>query len=272
MTLEEFLVKCPPGTVESITIKTYLEPNYGTQRYIKLETIELHCNRCKGIRFFSVNGQYPLLAIETTINHFCVFSCNNCKDYNKIYALTISLVSDEDAVVIKVGEWPFFGPPISKYEETLVDKQKEYYMKGRRAENQGMGIGAFAYYRRVVENQKTQIIDKIIEVAENSHASKEMIGDLKKARKEIQFTKAVDAIKHGIPESLMVQSYNPLQLLHKALSGGIHNEMDEECLKEAGIIRTVLAALAERLTTALKVDGEFSKAVSKLATSKKTKP
>jgi hypothetical protein len=39
---------------------------------------------------------------------------------------------------------------------------------GRRAENQGMGIGAFAYYRRVVENQKNRIIAEIKRVAEKT--------------------------------------------------------------------------------------------------------
>ena len=60
MTLEEFLVRCPPGSVDSITVKTYLEPNFGTQRYINLETIELHCDRCKGLRFFSATWTGPL--------------------------------------------------------------------------------------------------------------------------------------------------------------------------------------------------------------------
>ena len=37
-------------------------------------------------------------------------------------------------------------------------------MKGRRCGNLGLGIGAFVYYRRVVENQKSRILDEIIKV------------------------------------------------------------------------------------------------------------
>jgi len=44
---------------------------------------------------------------------------------------------------------------------TLIGPDREIFLRGRRAENQGLGIGAFAYYRRVVENQKGRIITQI---------------------------------------------------------------------------------------------------------------
>ena len=63
------------------------------------------------------------------------------------------------------GEYdPPFGPPTPARVITLIGPDKEYYLKGRRAENQGMGIGAFSYYRRVVENQKNRIIDEVITI------------------------------------------------------------------------------------------------------------
>lgn len=38
-------------------------------------------------------------------------------------------------------------------------------MKGRRCESKSLGIGAFVYYRRVVEEQRTAILGQIINVA-----------------------------------------------------------------------------------------------------------
>jgi hypothetical protein len=40
----------------------------------------------------------------------------------------------------------------------------ENFCAGRRAESQGIGIGTFAYYRRVFDNRRSRIIDGIIKV------------------------------------------------------------------------------------------------------------
>ena len=40
----------------------------------------------------------------------------------------------------------------------LVGPDRDDFLKGRRCENQGLGVGAFIYYRRVVENQKNRIL------------------------------------------------------------------------------------------------------------------
>jgi len=120
-------------------------------------------------------------------------------------------------------------------------------LKGRRSENQGLGIGAFGYYRRVVENQKNRILDEVIKVSEKLGATKDLLGELRKAKDEGQFTKAIESIKHGIPQALLVDGHNPLTLLHSALSEGLHGQPDEECLALATSIRVVLTELADRL-------------------------
>jgi UDP-glucose 4-epimerase len=86
----------------------------------------------------------------------------------------------------------------------MVGADRETFLKGRRCENQGLGIGAFTYYRRVVENQKAHIFDEIIKVAQRIGAPAEMIASLTKAKQEIQFTKAMDCVKPTIPDSLMI--------------------------------------------------------------------
>ncbi|PIT81270.1 hypothetical protein B9Z40_14560 [Limnohabitans sp. 15K] len=92
----------------------------------------------------------------------------------------------------------------------MIGGERDYFLKGRRAENQGLGIAAFAYYRRVVENQKTRIIDEIIRVAQKIGAPKEVTDDLNAARSETQFSRAVEVIKHGVPESLLIGGHNPV--------------------------------------------------------------
>jgi hypothetical protein len=160
---------------------------------------------------------------------------------------------------------PPFGPPTpARLLRILGSVEKDYYLKGRRAEIQGMGIGAFAYYRRVVENQKNSLFDEIIRVAQQIGASKEILSDLEAAKKQTQFSSAVDAIKHGIPSALFIDGHNPLTLLHTALSKGLHARTDEDCLELATSIRVVLTDLSDRLGYALKERSELNAAVSKL--------
>lgn len=91
---------------------------------------------------------------------------------------------------------------------------------------------------------------------------------LEDAKKEVQFTKAVEKIADAIPDALRIDGRNPLTLLHQALSRNLHAGSDEQCLEAAHAIRVVLAALAERMSLLLKEDAEVAKAVGKLLASK----
>jgi hypothetical protein len=146
----------------------------------------------------------------------------------------------------------------------LVGSDREIFLKGRRCENQGLGIGAFIYYRRVVEHQKDRILREIIKVSQKIGASQEKIDNLNIALKETQFTKALDLAKDSLPESLLINGYNPLKLLHSALSEGVHALTDEDCLEIASSVRIVLSELSERLSQALKDEAELTNALTRL--------
>lgn len=165
---------------------------------------------------------------------------------------------------IKLGEFPSFGPPIPLRVITLIGPDREMFIRGRRAEDQGLGIGAFAYYRRVVENQKSRLIAEIAKVAKRLGASPEDLSRFERAAKETQFSKAIDDIKGAIPQVLLIKTHNPLTLLHGALSEGLHAATDEECLDLATSIRVVLTELVERISLALKDEAELRHAVTNL--------
>ncbi len=146
----------------------------------------------------------------------------------------------------------------------LFGDDRAIFLKGRQCENQGLGVGAYSYYRRVVENQKNRILDKIIEIAERVGFDAGSVDSLKAAKNESQFTRALDSVKDVIPESLLVDGKNPLKLLHSALSVGLHERSDQECLEVASVIRLVLGELAERLHQALADHKELRQALGAL--------
>jgi len=169
----------------------------------------------------------------------------------------------------KFGELPTYGPPVSPKLIKLIGPDRDEFLKGRRCENQGLGVGSFIYYRRVVENQKNRILEQVIKVSEKIGASKEKIDTLKNAIKETQFSKALNMAKDSIPESLLINGHSPILLLHSALSEGVHALTDEQCLELAGNIRIVLGELSERLSQALKDEAELNKALSSLMNKQK---
>lgn len=266
VTVKEFFENIHPG--KNVFIKNLGEKmvGHGDSYKMQIQAIQLHCDTasCQGVRFFEpLDNVY--MNHKTRKEHFLTFVCRNCKKTYKTYAFWSTL--DEGGVkgtLMKFGEHPAFGPPTPARVINLIGAERDYFLKGRRAENQGLGIAAFAYYRRVVENQRARIIDEIIRVAQKVGASEDILKDLTAARAETRFSKAVETIKHGIPQSLLIDGHNPLGLLHSALSEGLHAQTDEQCLELATSIRIVLTELVERMSLALKEESELTTAVSRL--------
>ncbi len=164
----------------------------------------------------------------------------------------------------KLGEFPRYGPPVPARLIKLIGPDKDIFLKGRNCENQGLGIGAFSYYRRVVENQKNRILEEIVKVSEKIGVPQDKIDTLREAIKETQFRKSLEMTKDVMPESLLIDGHSPILLLHRALSRGVHELSDEECLELANTIRLVLGELSEKLSVVLKDKSELTEAISAL--------
>lgn len=260
-TLANFFEDVPPGARVEIFGKLR---QYENNFVITAPTIQLFCTHehCNGIRFFDSEDTVYTRSLKDV---FVDYRCRNCKDTTKTFA--VRFIYDKDAFTLscqKFGEFPYFGPPTPSRVRSLVGNEGDYYNKGMRSESQSLGIAAFAYYRRIVEHQKDRIFDEIIKVAERLNESKELIAQLQSAKKESQFTAAVDGMKLAIPQVLMIDGHNPLTLLHSALSEGLHAQSDQECLELATSIRVVLTEFVDRVGIALKNEAELKTAVSRL--------
>ncbi|HCC05152.1 TPA: hypothetical protein DEP58_02490 [Patescibacteria group bacterium] len=263
--VKEFFEDVPPGRDTHVAelSETGL---YVSDNTIILPEISLHCSdsACNGIRLFKATKNYELS--KGGQNFFIYYKCKNCGKTSKNYALWAYLNDDrKSGLLYKYGEVPEFGPPTPAKVVTLLGSEKDYYFKGRRSENQGLGIAAFAYYRRVVENQKNKIFDEIIRTVKKVDPSnKTLLEELEAAKKETQFTKAVESIKHAIPQALLIDGHNPLTLLHAALSDGLHARTDDECLEIATSLRVVLTDLAKRIANTLNDTAKLKTAVSRI--------
>ena len=269
----DFLESTPPNRELTFT-NVFEYSNYNVSYSLQMPQLNLFCDsdQCDGLRWFTSGNTFETGSTTQHQELFLIYLCNNCKRNTKIYAVLLKPNDESNtAQAIKLGEYPPFGPKIPAKLITLIGSDREFFLQGWRSENQGMGIGAFTYYRRVVENQKSRLIEKIINVANIVDSPQEMISRLEEAKNETQFSKAVEQIKDAIPESLKIKTHNPLTLIHNALSTGIHNLTDEECLDRAKSVRIILTELSEKLAQSLKDDTDINQAIKELTTRGKPK-
>jgi len=264
-TTKEFLEDVQPGITVEVTDFEKTIPDRGP--YGIFPGIELHCYQCGGIRHFDAKpSSLGITHKRPPFDVFVEYRCRNCRESVKTFAIA-SRYSESPGKwhLTKYGEIPGFGPPIPSRIYKLVGGERDQFLRGWRCELQGLGVGAFVYYRRVVESQKNRMLDEIIRVTERLSGDEALLTELRTARGETQFTKAIEAVKHALPQSLLVNGHNPLRLLHIALSSGVHELDDSTCLELATSIRVVLVELAERLALALKDEAELSAALQRLA-------
>jgi hypothetical protein len=263
----DFLANHGPPTRAIVSDLAVHRPNYGTSWWLAAPDIVLHCpdEQCGGERAFACTSDWTTVDGDKPKWAFRVYRCRNCRTFGKTYAV-IAVLTDggPDGVAVKVGEWPAFGPPVPPKLISLVGPDRELFLQGRRSENHGLGIGAVAYYRRVVENQKDRLLDEVIKVGEKTNAGPDVIKALRAAKEETQFSRAMDDIKNAIPPVLRIDGVNPFTLLHSALSKNLHNATDEECLAIASSIRIVLTEMSERIAQVLKDQAELKSAVARL--------
>jgi hypothetical protein len=264
ISLKEFLERVHPSIVKMVSgaWKRQHSSN-GTSVHLNTPELRLHCAVCDGERTFRSEDD-PFLRIDRPNLRYLDYRCGDCQKHVKTFSLWVRTDDEGAAHAYKYGEKPAFGIPVPNRVLRLFGKDRANFIKGRQCENQGLGVGAFAYYRRVVENHKNEIFEEIIRVCETINASGELIEELRRAQKEISFEKSLAQIKTALPQGLLIDGNNPLLALHGALSVGLHQETDEDCLEAAHAVRLVLTDLVDKMSMLRQDNQDLNKAVQRL--------
>lgn len=253
--MAELLQEVPLHSPRKITL-LFSQPEFSNVEYP--DSIHVHCDheKCNGVRrhWKHENSKYRLGKNHSY--HFVVFVCSNCTTSAKIFGLKAVGEGDDkrSGVCTKIYQEPTFGAPIPKRLFQIIgESNRDYFLQARRASARGLGIGAYGYYRRIVENTKFDLVSSVLEVAEATNASPAQIELLKKAQEETQFSKAIEILRDvaAIPAVLLINGHNPLALLHDLLSEGIHQLSDRECLERSQEAEVVLCEIADRMQIAM---------------------
>lgn len=198
-------------------------------------------------------------------NFILRYVCASCKEFERLFILRVDKKLNH---ILKVGQFPPWDITISKSLEKILDKFSEYYKKGLICESQGYGIGANAYFRRIVE----ELIDDLLGQIPDLMSGEEKIKyeeALEESRKTKNAQNKIALVKDLLPPILIPERHNPLKTLYEILSVGIHELTDEKCLENAQIIRKILTFLINSILKRKKEQQEFSEGMKKLLEKKK---
>jgi hypothetical protein len=186
-------------------------------------------------------AQVPLAAPSITT---AFYSCVACNGNPIAYAVRLS---DDASSIVKVGQHPSWSINPSRAVAKALGTHLAVFKKGLACESQSYGIGAFAYYRRIVENVIERLLNDIGEMLGNDPSYADYMDRLKNVKDSKAAENRIAVVKDLLPAMLRPGGRNPLGNLHEALSQGLHAESDEECLAIAGVTRATLVFLIEQV-------------------------
>ena len=275
--IKEFLENAP-----LYVWKQFGKPNIH-RRSLWIREIDAFCETCEQLRpFHAENEPYspydrfgdalpPLKGnaigatdrnLKTGTSYF-EFTCVSCGESEREYHVQ-QIVDEETIRLQKYGELPrkrlernpvlqrFLKDDLNNYEKAVVCLSYEY------------GIAAFAYFRRVVENNINGLLDLVQEDAKSSGVDTQVTAALAELRKSSPMNKKIEIANHALPKHLNPDGLNPLGRLYQVLSEGVHNFSEEECLKKAKETSVCLAYLVSELASRKENRTRFKGTVGRL--------
>jgi hypothetical protein len=235
--------------------KLFSQPNFG--HLAMPSQIDVYCDheKCQGVRRH-VHREDTTFHVGEVFYTYASYQCINCMAAGKVFGLRAERKGENivPGVCSKIYQEPTFGHPIPKRLFRVIgESNRQHFLNARRAIARSLGIGAYAYYRRIVESAKFDLVGAVLEVAKATNARPVVVEALEKAQAERQFSKAIETLNDvaAIPAVLLIYGHNPLTLLHDVLSEGIHELDDSECLQRAQEAEIILCEVAERMQLAL---------------------
>ena len=265
---------------------------------LQVAVVQHYCNQCKAVRPFRLPGTSKLVGERepelVTGNVFYIpksnyfapgrtireltYHCTFCEKVQYTVWVEIDVFGRPEqrdggrAVVIPEAKWlrkvgqapPWAPPPTDKHlEKLLPEEDHELLKKGLACESQSYGVGAYAYYRRIIE----RIIDTLLaSIGDLIPLSEKLVYEqaLTRAASSTIAKDKIALVKDLLPTTLRPDGLNPLGVLHTALSEGIHEDTDDKCLEYAADIREVLFYLVTQLGTQRESSARFTKSMQKL--------
>ncbi|MFT6138017.1 MAG: hypothetical protein ACJAUJ_001108 [Salibacteraceae bacterium] len=225
------------------------------------QTFDYHCQHEELTKTFELelepayNQQWGKMSAdvipdEWTIDgklNYTFHALGRCKSCNQIQVQFLLHVFQEEFLhehskkffMQKVGVEPRRvntpDPMISKY---FNRESNNWYYKGINCLSENYGIGAMAYFRRIIEKELINIIEDIKTLPDAHTLEIQSLLDEHKANPTV--STIYDNIFEHLPHSLKSIGDNPIKLLYKQTSQALHSLTEKESLEKAGSILKLL--------------------------------
>lgn len=232
-----------------------------------IANINMHCPICKSGQTYVMTNKYwenleysnyPSGGAAVRL----VYLCTHCQKFERLFFIKAG-GDKQGSWFMKVGQFPAWEVTGEPNIERLLGNHAGYYKKGLICESQGYGIGAFGYYRRIVEETIDELLSEITELLSGDELNTYNAA-LEKTKETIVTAEKIELVKDLLPAILRPDGMNPLAALHSALSQGLHAESDEECLDLAENCREILVFLVNQIAASKQSAKSFTSSMRKL--------
>ena len=216
---------------------------------------------CKQETIWEVSDREDVYFKRDEIHHRA-YTCRNCRSNIVNYWFTWEEHKDDNEFM-KVGQWPPLAiEPTPALADSLGKEESELYKKALINANFSYGIGALAYFRRVIENKVNNLIDLIADAARNAQFELEQVARIEEVKTNRHLDTRIEFAAKILSTHLRPGGHNPLDKLYAVASAGLHGESDEECLRIFEEARFVFEYLFKNLTLTNEDAREYVKRLS----------
>jgi hypothetical protein len=233
--------------------------------------INMHCETCHSIQTFNMTNDYwefyeyvNVPAGGTKVR--LLYQCQACKKFTRQFQIYISPNLD---YIYKFGQYPEWEIKLDKNLENILGRHSKTFRKGLVCESQGYGIGAFAYFRRIIEEIIDELLDSISDLIDTENKER-YLAALEATKKTRVTQEKIDLVKDLLPSILKPNGMNPLGVLHSELSEGLHAATDESCLENASHIKGILTFLINQIITSKEAGKQFTSSMKSLLDKRST--
>lgn len=164
--------------------------------------------------------------------------CQEFKAYFTIHGVGIRSIDGINSFYLeKVGQYPPLQiNPEAIFKNFLSKPDVKFYEKGKMLFTQNFGIGALAYWRRIIENEIKRLATKTMT---SDVTAKQIFEPLLKDKK-LKIIDIIDKLTKYLPKETLLDGENPFKILYSSVSDGIHNLSEDQCTERAKNIEQLL--------------------------------
>jgi hypothetical protein len=236
----------------------------GTSYALLPKQFKMYCDgeKCQQVQIWETTVAHVYITEDPF--HHIAYRCRNCDQKSIDYWYVLREYDHRRlAMFTKVGQYPPLSiEPSKELAAALGPNDTELYKKALINGNYSFGVGALAYFRRVIENKVNMLLDLIAEAAKLAKFEPEELGRIEEIKTSHHLDAKIEYASKILPPNLRPGGHNPLNKLYGIASTGIHGKSDEECLEDFQAARFEFEYLFKNLVVSNEEAKEFVKRVS----------